>query len=155
MATGFAPAPSSSATSTPEAAVLLSKILRWIAYPVEPFSFGFFLNGLSPSALDGDADGLGKAPGLLDDVRDGAVNDLSYLHRMDTFDAIGRSEEADDPPKLLISRPICPTLIGQRTFGAVMTSRSPFAGKLLRFKSSTRMALYNSPSFRTLCAITT
>jgi hypothetical protein len=56
--------------------MLLSKILRWITYPVEPFGFGLVQTGLSSPALEGNPDRLRKPPGLLDEANDCLANKL-------------------------------------------------------------------------------
>ncbi len=60
----------------------LSKILRRVAYPVEPFRFKFVQNDLSPSILAGICERSGKQPSLLDQVDDCQANDLQCSHRM-------------------------------------------------------------------------
>jgi len=60
----------------------LPEIFRRIAYPVEPFGFKLVQNGLSPPLLDGIYEGLGKQPGLFDQVDYCQANDLQGAHRV-------------------------------------------------------------------------
>jgi len=54
----------------------LPKILRRVAYPVEPLSFKFVQNDLPLSLLDGIRDRLGKQPDLFDQLEEGQANEL-------------------------------------------------------------------------------
>src|ERR1035441_9827318 len=59
----------------------LSKILRRVAYPVEPFGLKFVQDCLPLSLLDGIRDGFGKQAGLFDQLGEGHANELQYVHR--------------------------------------------------------------------------
>src|SRR6267143_2081911 len=59
----------------------LPKILRRVAYPVEPFGFAFAQNDLPPPLLDGNRDRLGERPGLIDQLDDCQANELQCVHR--------------------------------------------------------------------------
>jgi hypothetical protein len=58
----------------------LPKILRRVAYPVEPLGFMFVQNDLPPSLLDGIRDCLGKQAGLFDQLEDGQANEFQCVH---------------------------------------------------------------------------
>jgi len=55
-----------------------SKILRRVAYPVEPFGFKFVSNRQPPPLLDGIRDRLGKKPSPTDN---GQANELQRVHK--------------------------------------------------------------------------
>jgi len=59
---------------------LLSAILRWIAYPVEPFGFVFVQDGLPPSLPNGLHNRLGQQQGLFDQLDGGETKMLQYVH---------------------------------------------------------------------------
>src|SRR6266516_4767478 len=58
----------------------LAKILRRVAYPVEPFGIKSVQNVLPPPLLDGNRDRLGKQPGLFDQLDDCQANELQSVH---------------------------------------------------------------------------
>jgi len=59
----------------------LPKILRRVAYPVEPFGFKSVQNGPPPPLLGGNRDRLGEQPGLFDQLDDCQANELQCVHR--------------------------------------------------------------------------
>jgi len=58
----------------------LSAILRWIAYPVEPFGFVFVQDGLPPSLPDRIHNRLGQQQGLFDQLDGGKTKMLQCVH---------------------------------------------------------------------------
>jgi hypothetical protein len=60
----------------------LPKILRRVAYPVEPLGFKFVQNDLPPSLACGIRDSLGKQAGLFDQLEDGQANEFHCVHGM-------------------------------------------------------------------------
>jgi hypothetical protein len=58
----------------------LPKILRRVAYPIEPFGFKVVPNVLPPPLLDGNHDRLGKQPGLFDQLEDRQANEFQCVH---------------------------------------------------------------------------
>ena len=58
----------------------LSKILRRVAYPVEPFGFMFVQHDPPPALPGGVRGGLGKEPGLFDRLDDGQANEFQCVH---------------------------------------------------------------------------
>jgi hypothetical protein len=67
---------SSTLPATTLAPRLLSKVLRWVANAVEPFSFEFVPGDSLPSLLDGHRERLGKQPDLFDQLNDSQANEL-------------------------------------------------------------------------------
>src|SRR6266513_69384 len=59
----------------------LPKILRRVAYPVEPFGFKSVQNGPPPPLLGGNRDRLGEQPRLFDQLDDCQANELQCVHR--------------------------------------------------------------------------
>jgi hypothetical protein len=59
--------------------VSLSEVLRWIAYPVEPFDFEDIQGELPPPLLEGSLDRLGKPPSLFEKATRRLANKLKYL----------------------------------------------------------------------------
>ena len=60
----------------------LPKILRRVAYPVEPFRFKFVQNDLSPPIPAGICERSGKRPGPLEQMEDCQANALQCSHRV-------------------------------------------------------------------------
>jgi hypothetical protein len=59
----------------------LPKVLRRVAYPVEPFGFMFIPRDLPPPLPDGIRDRLGKAADLFDQLEKGQAHELQGLHK--------------------------------------------------------------------------
>jgi hypothetical protein len=59
--------------------VSLSEVLRWIAYPVEPFDFEDVQGELPPPLFEGSLDRLGKPPSLFEKATRRLANKLKYL----------------------------------------------------------------------------
>jgi hypothetical protein len=59
--------------------VSLSEVLRWIAYPVEPFDFEDIQGELAPPLLQGNGDIMGKPPGLFEKATRRLANKVKYL----------------------------------------------------------------------------
>ena len=60
--------------------ISLSKVLRRIANPIEPFGFEFPLDDLPPLLLDDHRGKLGEAQGLFDEANDRLENELEQVH---------------------------------------------------------------------------
>src|SRR5882672_12859810 len=58
----------------------LAKILPWIAYPVESFGFACVKHDPPPPLPGGVRGGLGKEPGLFDQLDDGQANEFQCVH---------------------------------------------------------------------------
>jgi hypothetical protein len=54
----------------------LSKILRWISYPVEPFRFAHVQGEPPPPLLEGRHDRMGEQPGLFEQANRRPANEL-------------------------------------------------------------------------------
>ncbi len=65
-----------SCSSTITLCVSLSKVLRRIAYPVEPFGFECVPGELPPPLLEGNGDRMGKQPGLFEKASRCLANEL-------------------------------------------------------------------------------
>src|SRR5437867_10450713 len=59
----------------------LPKILRRVAYPVEPFGFKSVQNGPPLPLLGGNRDRMGEQPRLFDQLDDCQANELQCVHR--------------------------------------------------------------------------
>jgi hypothetical protein len=60
------------------------KILRRVAYPVEPLGFAFVENSLPPPVLDGIQDGLGEQYESLEQLDKGHADDLQNSRTQDS-----------------------------------------------------------------------
>jgi len=60
--------------------ISFSKILRRVAYPVEPFGFEYIKGELPPPLLQGNRDRMGKQPGLFEQANRRLANKLQYMH---------------------------------------------------------------------------
>ena len=57
------------------------KVLRRVAYSVEPFGFKCVQHRPLPLLFDGNRDRLGKQPGLFGQLDDGQANELQCVHK--------------------------------------------------------------------------
>jgi len=73
----------------------LPKILRRVAYPIEPFGVKFVPNDLPPPLLDRNHDRLGKQPGLFDQLDDCQANELQCVHNL-SLSALHKLQQSAD-----------------------------------------------------------
>lgn len=55
-------------------------ILRWVAYPIEPFCFELVQRELPPSLLKSEGERLWQQPGLFDQVSDCQADKLNLIN---------------------------------------------------------------------------